>query len=90
MIFGVAALLLLLCSLDYAYDDGMSFNLYYLFVLMDANAQTGGGIAGENEGTMGEYGRNELNENGELLLTFATDNRLAVLNTFFGTRRGRI
>ncbi|CAB1101278.1 unnamed protein product [Ectocarpus sp. CCAP 1310/34] len=48
-----------------------------LFVLMDANAQTGGGIAGENEGTMGEYGRNELNDNGRLLLTFATDNRLA-------------
>ena len=62
----------------------------YLFVLMDANAQTGGRIAGENEGTMGEYGRNELNENGELLLTFATDNRLAVLNTFFDTRRGGI
>ncbi|CAB1108182.1 unnamed protein product [Ectocarpus sp. CCAP 1310/34] len=62
----------------------------YLFVLMDANAQTGGGIAGENERTMGEYGRNELNDNGRLLLTFATDNRLAVLNTFFDTRRSGI
>ena len=38
---------------------------------------------------MGEHGRNELNDNGRLLPTFATDNRLAVLNTF-DTRMGRI
>eukprot|EP00903_Cladosiphon_okamuranus_P019178 g17640.t1 len=39
---------------------------------------------------MGEVGRNELNDNGRRLLTFATDNRLAVLNTFFHTRRDGI
>ena len=61
-----------------------------LFVLMDANAQTGSKIAGEDEGTMGEFGRNELNDNGRRLLTFATDNRLAVLNTFFDKRRDGI
>ena len=37
---------------------------------------------------MGEFGRNELNDNGRLLLTFATDNRLAALNTFFDRRGG--
>ena len=58
-----------------------------VYVLMDANAQTGDRIDGEDEGTMGEHGRNELNDNGRLLLNFATDNRLAILNTFFDTRK---
>eukprot|EP00752_Nemacystus_decipiens_P018514 g16599.t1 len=53
-----------------------------VFVLMDANAQTRERIEGEDMGTMGEYGHNELNDNGRLLLTFAADNKLAVLNTF--------
>eukprot|EP00903_Cladosiphon_okamuranus_P016679 g15379.t2 len=61
-----------------------------LFVLMDANAQTGSKIAGEDEGTMGEFGRNELNDNGRRLLTFATDNRPAVLNIFCDKRRDGI
>ena len=39
---------------------------------------------------MGKHGRNELNDNGRLLLTFTTDKRLAVLNTFFDRRRGGI
>eukprot|EP00752_Nemacystus_decipiens_P003356 g3103.t1 len=58
-----------------------------IFVLMDANAQTGSKIAGEDEGTMGEFGRSELNDDGRRLLAFASDNRLAALNTFFGNRR---
>ena len=57
---------------------------------MDANAQTGTKIAEEDEGTMGEFRRNELNDNGRRLLAFATDNRLAVLNTFFDKRRDGI
>ena len=57
---------------------------------MDANVQTGERIGGEDEGTMGEFGRNELNDNGRLLLTFATDKRLLVLNTFFDRRGGEI
>eukprot|EP00752_Nemacystus_decipiens_P005560 g5031.t1 len=47
---------------------------------------TGCKIAGEDEGTMGEFGRNELTDDGRRLLAFASDNRLAVLNTFFGKR----
>ena len=30
---------------------------------------------------MGEHGRNERDDDGRLLLTFGTDNRLVVLNT---------
>ena len=37
---------------------------------------------------MGNYGRDELNGNGRLLLTFATENSLAILNTFLRTRKG--
>ena len=59
-----------------------------VYVLMDANARTGPRMEGEDERVMGEEGRNELNDNGRLLLTFATDNRLAILNTFFPARRG--
>ena len=34
---------------------------------------------------MGAYGRDELNDNGERLLFHTTDNKLALLNTFFAT-----
>ena len=34
---------------------------------------------------LGAYGRDKLNENGKLLLGFAEDNKLALLNTFFCT-----
>ena len=64
-----------------------------LFVLMDANARTGLKIEGErteDDGVLGAYGRDELNNNGKCLLNFATDNKLAVTNTFFSTRKGGI
>ena len=64
-----------------------------LFVLMDANARTGEKIEGErteDDGVLGAYGRDELNNNGKRLLNFATDNKLAVTNTFFSTRKGGI
>ena len=64
-----------------------------LFVLMDANARTGLKIEGErteDDGVLGAYGRDELNNNGKRLLNFATDNKLAVTNTFFSTRKGDI
>ena len=64
-----------------------------LFVLMDANARTGGKIEGErteDDGVLGAYRRDELNNNGKRLLNFATDNKLAVTNTFFSTRKGGI
>ena len=64
-----------------------------IFVLMDANARTGEKIEGErteDDGVLGAYGRDELNDNGKRLLNFATDNKLAVTNTFFSTRKGGI
>ena len=64
-----------------------------IFVLMDANARTGEKIEGErteDDGVLGAYGRDELNDNGKRLLNFATDNKLAVANTFFSTRKGGI
>ena len=63
------------------------------FVLMDVNARTGKKIEGErteDDGVRGAYGRDELNGNGKRLLNFATDNKLAVTNTFFSTRKGGI
>ena len=60
----------------------------YVFVLADANARTGkrGEGGGEADSkVLGAYGRDKLNENGKLLLGFAEDNKLALLNTFFCT-----
>ena len=57
----------------------------YVFVLTDANARTGkrGEGRGETDSkVLGAYGRVKLNENGKLLLGFAEDNKLALLNTF--------
>ena len=62
-------------------------------MLMDANARTGEKIEGErteDDGVLGAYGRDELNDNGKRLLKFATDNKLTVTNTFFNTRKGGI
>ena len=58
----------------------------YVFVLTDANARTGkkceaGGEADSK--VLGVFGRDVLNEHGKLLLGFAEDNKLALLNTFF-------
>ena len=65
-----------------------------VYVLMDANARTGRrteeGESVHNEGILGTYGRDELNDNGKLLLSFATDNKLAIMNTFFSTRKGGV
>ena len=36
------------------------------------------------------YGRGKLNENGKLLLGFAKDNKLALLNTFFCTPKSGV
>ena len=62
--------------------------LEYVFVLTDANARTGKrgeGGGEENSKVLGAYGRDVLNENDKLLLDFAEDNKLALLNTFFCT-----
>ena len=60
----------------------------YVFAFTDANTRTGkrGEGGGETDSkVLGAYGRNKLNENGKLLLGFAEDNKLALLNTFFCT-----
>ena len=65
-----------------------------LFVLMDANAHTGGrggGKLGSEEcKVLGAYGRDTLNDSGELLLSFSADHGLALLNAFFSTAKNAI
>ena len=59
----------------------------HLFVLMDANTRTRmRGIEGTDTKVLGAYGRDELNGNGERPLSHATDNKLALLNTYYATR----
>ena len=66
----------------------------YDFVSTDANARTGksGEGSGEAAGSkvLGAYGRDVLNENGKLLLGFAEDNKLALLNTLFCTPKSGV
>ena len=65
----------------------------HVFVLTDANARTGkrGEGGGEtNSKVLGAYGGDVLNENGKLLLRFAEDNKLALLNTFFCTPKNGV
>ena len=65
-----------------------------LFVLMDANARPGrrekGGIGSKDNKIPGAYGRDTLNDNGELPLSFANNHDLAVVNTFFSTLKGGV
>ena len=61
---------------------------------MDANARTGsreeGGVESKDNKIFGAYGRDTLNDNGELLLSFANNDSLAIVNTFFSTSKGGI
>ena len=62
----------------------------YFLVFTDANARTGkrGEGGGEEDSKLlCAYGRDVLNENGKLLLGFADDNKFALLNIFFCTRK---
>ena len=56
---------------------------------MDANARTGrrekGQVGSKNSKILGAYGRYNLNDNGEILLSFANNHDLALVNTFFST-----
>ena len=64
------------------------------FVLMDANARTGrngGGKLGSEEcKVLGAYGRDNLNDSSERLLSFSANHELALLNTFFSTAKNAI
>ena len=65
----------------------------YVFVLTDANARTekrGEGGEETQSKVLGAYGRDKLNENGKLLLGFAEDNKLALLNTLFCTPKSGV
>ena len=65
----------------------------YVIVLTDASAGTGkrGEGGGEADSkVLGVYGRDKPNENGELLLGFAEDSKLALLNTFFCTPKSDV
>ena len=65
-----------------------------LFVLMDANARTGrrekGEVGSKDNKICGAYGRDTLNDNGELLLSFANNHDVAIVNTFFSTPKGGV
>ena len=65
-----------------------------LFVLIDANARTGrrekGQVGSKDSKILGAYGRDTLNDNGELLLTFANNHDLSLVNTFFSTPTGGV
>ena len=53
-----------------------------VFVLTDTNARTGKRGGEADSKVLGAYGREVLNENGKILLCFAEDNKLTLLNTF--------
>ena len=65
-----------------------------LFVLMAANARTRrreeGNVGSKDNKILGAYGRDTLNDNGELLLSFANDHDLAIVNTFFSTAKSGV
>ena len=65
-----------------------------LFVLMDANARTRrretGGVGSKDNKFLRAYGRDTLNDNGELLLSFANNHDLAIVNTFFSIPKGGV
>ena len=65
----------------------------HVFVLTDANARTrkrGEGGGEIDSKVLSAYGRDVLNENGKLLLRFAEDNKLALLNPLFCTHKSGV
>ena len=63
-----------------------------LFLWIDANARTGrrkkGRVGSKDSKIIAAYGRDTLNDNEELLLSFANNHDLALVNTFFSTSKG--
>ena len=57
----------------------------------DAERREKGGVGGKDNKSLGAYGRDTLNDNGELLLSFANNYGLAIIvNTFFITPKGGV
>ena len=79
-------------SLDRAVEEVPKYG--QLFALMDANARTGrrekGQVGSKDSKILGAFGRDTLNDNGELLLSFANNHDLALVNTFFSTPKGGV
>ena len=46
-----------------------------------------GGVGSKDNKTLGAYGRDTLNNNGQLLLSLVNNHDLAIVNTFFSTPR---
>ena len=65
-----------------------------LFVSMDANARNRrrekGQEGSKNSKILGAYGRDTLDDNGELLLSFTNSRDLALVNIFFSTPKGGV
>ena len=65
-----------------------------LFVSMDANARAARRenrqVGSKDSKILGAYGRDTLNDNGELLLSFANNHDLAFVNTFFSPPKGGV
>ena len=79
-------------SLDRVVEEVSKYE--QLFVLMDANARTGrrekGQVGSKDSKILGAYGRDTLNYNGELLLSFSNNHGLALVNTLFSTPKGGV
>ena len=63
---------------------------HHLFILMDANARTGARTSEEERKVVEAYGRDlRANDSNCIpLMQFASDNKLALVNTFFSTPKG--
>ena len=64
-----------------------------LFVLMGANAGTGRRkrqVGSKDRKIFCSYGRDALNDHGELLLSYANNHDLALVNTFSSTPKGGV
>ena len=61
-------------------------------MLIDTNARTGrrekGAVGNKGYTILEAYGRNTLNDDGELLLSSANNHKLALVNTFLNTPKG--
>ena len=47
-------------------------------------------VGSKDNNILGAYGRDTLNDNGQLLLSFANNHDLAIVNTFFSTSKGGV
>ena len=68
-------------------------SLQYVFVLSNASARAGRrgeGVGEAERKDLGAYGRDVFNESGKLLVGFAEDNKLALLNTFLCTPKSGV